>query len=82
MCCYDARVCPASCIAWCGISALTSLNLSDNFFGPDGAKALAPALAANSSLTKISVGNSRLGAEGEEELRKAVEGRSGFELML
>ena len=54
----------------------------NNRIGPEGAKALAPALAANASLTKLNVRyNSSMGEEGKAALRKAVEGRSGFELI-
>ena len=35
-------------------ASLTTLLLPDNVIGPEGAKALAPALAANAELTKIS----------------------------
>ena len=58
------------------------LNLSFNKLRSEGAKALAPALAASASLTKLDVQYNRLGEEGKEALRKAVEGRSGFELVL
>ena len=39
-------------------------RLEYNNFGPEGAKALAPGLAATASLTKILVGGNRLGNEG------------------
>ena len=59
------------------------LNLSSNELSPEGAKALAPALAASASLTWLNVSfNHILGEEGEAALRKAIEGRSGFELLL
>ena len=53
----------------------------DNNIEPEGAKALAPALVRG-SLTKLDARyNFSLGDEGEAALRKAVEGRAGFELM-
>jgi hypothetical protein len=57
--------------------------LGGNDIGPEGAKALADSLRVNASLTKLDVRyNSNMGEEGKTILRKAVEGRSGFELML
>ena len=41
----------------------SQLNIVDNRLGPEGAKALAPALV-RSSLTKILVGSNKLGDEG------------------
>ena len=61
---------------------LPPYRLEGNELGPDGAKALAPGLTANASLTKLDVRyNSSMGEEGKAALRKAVEGRSGFELI-
>ena len=50
--------------------------------GPEGAKALAPGLAANGSLMKLDASLNSMGEEGEAALQKAVEGRAGFELEL
>ena len=58
------------------------LTLSYNKLGPEGAKALAPALAASASLTRLDIKYNVLGEEGEAVLREATEGRSGFELLL
>ena len=69
----------------CDLSELSCLplcRLAGNRLGPEGAKALAPALAANGALTKIDVRYNELGDDGKAALRKAVEGRSGFELVL
>ena len=52
-----------------------------NYIGPKGAKALAPALV-RASLTKLDAQYNGLGEEGKAVLRKAVEGRAGFELEL
>ena len=49
---------------------------------PEGPKAIADALLANASLTKIDVSANVLGDDGKAALRKAVEGRSGFRLVL
>ena len=40
------------------------LNLGENWLGPEGAEALAPAVAVSGSLTKILVGGNQLGDEG------------------
>jgi hypothetical protein len=50
--------------------------------GAKGAEALAPSIAANGSLTKLSVKGNYMGDEGEaiHVIRKAVEGREGFVL--
>ena len=60
-------------------------SLFDNGVGPEGAKALAPALAASASMTRLNVKYNSLGSlgnDGEAALRKAIEGRSGFVLLL
>ena len=64
------------------LPCLPTCRLYGNDIGPEGAKALAPALAASGSLTKIDVRYNLLGDDGKAALRKVVEGRSGFELML
>ena len=49
----------------------------------EGILAIAEALKVTGSLTKLDVRyNFKMGEEGEAALRKAVEGRSGFQLML
>ena len=63
-------------------SVLSQLNLSANILGSEGAAALAPAIAVCASITSLSLGDNDLCAEGEAVVRKAVEGRSGFELKL
>ena len=68
--------------------SLATLDLSnkDPFsrtkFGPAGAAALASAIAVMPSITSLSLEDNNLGAKGEALVRKAVEGRSGFELKL
>ena len=62
--------------------SLTSINLEWNKLGPEGAKALAPALRDSASLTRVDVRYNALGMQDKDVLRKAVEGRSGFELLL
>ena len=54
----------------------------NNKIGTEGAKAVADALRVNGSLTRADVRWNAMRAEGEEVLRKAIEGRSGFELKL
>ena len=58
------------------------LDLSANELGPEGAAALAPAIADSASMTRLDVMGNLLGNEGKALLRKAIEGRSGFELLL
>ena len=64
------------------LRSCTQLNLLGNDIGTEGAKALAAGLAANASLTRLDARVNDLGEEGKAMLRKAVEGRSGFELQL
>ena len=66
--------------------SLATLDLSNRYssvkIGPKGAAALASAIAAMGSLTRLDVRYNSLDAEGEAVLRKAVKGRSGFKLEL
>ena len=49
----------------------------------EGITAIADALKVTASMTRLDVRyNSRLGEEGKAALRKAIGGRSGFELLL
>ena len=43
---------------------------------------MAPAIAVSPSMTRLDVRRNYLGKGGEAALRKALEGRSGFELLL
>ena len=61
---------------------LASLNVGINKIGPAGAKSVAAMAAVIASLTRLDVRYHALGEEGEAALRKAIEGRSGFELLL
>ena len=63
-------------------ASLTAIDLSANKLGPEGAKALAPAIHDSASLTSINLFRNSVGVEGEALLRAAVEGRPGFELRL
>ena len=49
---------------------------------PTVAKSLAAYVAVSASLTSLNVEYNTMGEEGRAALRKAAEGRSGFELML
>ena len=73
--------------------SLLQLNLSDNqlcgltrigggTYNAEGVKALADAIAVSASLTKLDVRYNSLGADGKAALQKAVDGRSGFDLLL
>ena len=64
------------------VSKVEELDLSENDIRPEGAKAIAALCAVRPSLTKLAVRYNFLGEEGEAALRKAIEGRSGFELDL
>ena len=65
------------------VTKVQELALWRNGIGPDGAKAIAALCVATASMTRLDVRyNSSLGEEGKAVLRKAAEGRSGFELQL
>ena len=61
--------------------SVTSLDLSAIELRPEGAAALAAAIAVNGSLMRLDVKYNSLGKEGKAVLQKAIEGRSGFELV-
>jgi Ran GTPase-activating protein (RanGAP) involved in mRNA processing and transport len=64
------------------VTNVQELDLHYNGIGPEGAKAVAAMAAVVASITSLSLGDNDLCAEGEAVVRKAVEGRSGFELKL
>ena len=51
-------------------------------YNADGIKAIADSIAVTASLTSINLFSNEIGEEGKALLRKAVEGRSGFKLLL
>jgi hypothetical protein len=51
---------------------LTSVDLSGNGMGVEGAKALAPAIAANGSLTSLNLNNNHLFPEGAKAVAPAL----------
>ena len=55
-------------------------RLDDNNIGPEGAKALAPALAASGSLTQLDLDGNNLGAEGAKALASALRNSEGCKL--
>ena len=72
---------------------LLQIDLSGNQIGgysngvqmvstPEGPKAIADAICVSTSLTSIDLHHNFMRDEGEALLRKAVEGRSGFKLLL
>ena len=74
-------------------ASLTSLNLAGNTlcgvdhygqgtYSAEGIKAIADALRVCASLTQLDVRWNEMGEEGTAVLRKAVEDRSGFEVLL
>ena len=58
------------------------LDLYGNDIGPDGAKAIAALCTVCASMTQADLEYNKLGDEAKAALRKAVEGRLGFELNL
>ena len=65
-----------------GSGVLTDLNLKNNRIGPDGAKALARSLKVNAVLKSCDVRFNGLDEAAKNELRDAVKGREGFELLI
>jgi len=63
---------------------LASLTVSLNAIGPEGAKSVAAMVAVTSSMTRLDMQYNPLGEEGKAVLvlREAIEGRTGFELLL
>ena len=63
-------------------SKITTWDLSFESLGPEIAKPLAEYISVTASMTRLDVRGNLLGNEGKAALRKALEGRSGFELLL
>ena len=63
------------------LSCCRQLDLQGNNLGPEGAKALAPALVTG-VLTSLDVRYNYMGRAGESAMQKAVKGREGFALQL
>ena len=61
---------------------LASLDIARNGIGAAGAKAVMAMAAVVGSMTRLDVRGNYLGEGGRAALRKALEGRSGFELLL
>jgi Ran GTPase-activating protein (RanGAP) involved in mRNA processing and transport len=76
---FKAKLLSAKC-KHCGLTqdehsmkgSLMSINLSENVMGPDGARALAPAIAATGSLTKLSLARNMLEEEGTKSICEAL----------
>ena len=63
--------------------SMVSIGMARCELGVEGAMAMAElVLVTAASLTRLDVRYNSLGEEGEAVLRKAAEGRSGFELKL
>ena len=56
------------------------LNLSRTYLDPEGAKALAPALAASPSLTSLDVRSNNIADDGASQLSSAVLGNTKIEV--
>ena len=69
-------------------TSMVSIGMARCELGVEGAKAMAELVLVTASLTRLdvrsytSLGDTSLGEEGTAVLRKAAEGRSGFELKL
>ena len=61
---------------------MTTLRLSENVIGAEGAKVIAEALKVNAVLTKLDIRANNMGDAREKAVRDAVKGRSGFVLVL
>ena len=68
----------------CGLKPnQTNVDLSFKKLGPQDAKLLAPEILVHASMTRLDVrANWRFGEEDKALLRRAIAGRSGFELLL
>ena len=67
----------------CGLTHKeTQLNFINQGLGPGDAMLLAAEILVMASMTRLDVRVNSLGEEGKAALRKALEGRSGFELLL
>ena len=85
----DAKLLAAEILV---MASLTSLDLSGNAlcgikygrgtYTAEGIKAIADALRVSASMTHLDVRVNSMGEEGKTVLRKAIEGRTGFELKL
>ena len=65
------------------VSKLQALDLSGNGISPAGAKSVTAYVAVTSGLMSLDVRyNPSMGDEGETVIRKAVEGREGFDLKM
>ena len=63
--------------------SMVSIGMASCKLGAEGAKAVAKLASVTPSMTRLDVRyNSRMGEEGKAALRGAIEGRSGFELLL
>ena len=62
--------------------SMESIGMAGCKLGVEGAKAAAELVSVMASLTRLDVKYNALGEEGEAALRKTIEGRSGFELLL
>ena len=64
------------------VSKVKELVLSENNITVTGAQSVAAYLAVTGELTRCDMRHNRLRAEEKAALQSAVQGRSGFELML
>ena len=60
----------------------TDLDLRYRSLGPADAKLLAAEILVMASMTRLDVRHNLIGEEGKAALHEAIEGRSGFELLL
>ena len=62
--------------------SMESIGMAGCKLGVEGAQAMAELVSVMPSMTRLDVRSNRLGGEGEAVLRKAIEGRPGFELLV
>jgi hypothetical protein len=62
--------------------SMESIGMARCKLGAEGAKAMAELVSGMASMTRLDVRSNYLREGGKAALRKALEGRSGFELLL
>ena len=65
-------------LTWCCLFLIPQINLRGNKLGPEGAKALAPAIRDSHSLTAVDTRANGIDGEGAEQLAVAVLGSSSM----
>ena len=61
---------------------MVTIGMAGCSLGVEGSKVVAEMVSVMASLTRVDVRYNALGMQDKDVLRKAVEGRSGFDLLL